>query len=367
MDERNVTERLRKVIRSTLAGLNLDKAQWPVFLREQFNIFKKGDRGICEKELRLFLRSLQIFLTDQSFSRIFRVIDFDRDGRILWGDLEAIVFPELAEQASTVRVGAKAQAAHTGGKAFHSDRSRKSRQERRSIKGSSKDGKEGDGKTSPRFGFRYATSAPPSSDTLSREGAGADDNVGDDAGAEIDTGRNTAATFSSSFSGGTGVGVGAGAHARAYEQHLEQLRRGRAPSDEGGFGPSPSLGLSLGLGLDLGLGSKGDKGDKGLEVAESDGLQGAIAEGEEGEEEEGEDGMEDGGEDGEEKDESDFEPEEGSEDGPVRSLPTEESRFMNPRSLLARHRIRSMRFEADEAAGEYPQDGNESWGEPGEP
>jgi hypothetical protein len=114
LDERNVTERLRKVIRSTLSGLSFEKDLWPSFLREQFAVFKKeGAKGISEKELRLFLRSLQIFLTDISVSRIFRVIDFDRDGRVSWEDLQAIVFPELVEMAIQVQYMSYSNIPHT--------------------------------------------------------------------------------------------------------------------------------------------------------------------------------------------------------------------------------------------------------------
>jgi len=99
LDARNVTERLRKIIRSTLAGLNFEKIKWNGFLHEQFHLFKKdGAQGLNEKEMRLFLHSLQIFLTDTSVARIFTVIDFDRDGRVTWKDLSDIVFPELTQQ-----------------------------------------------------------------------------------------------------------------------------------------------------------------------------------------------------------------------------------------------------------------------------
>lgn len=99
LDARNVAERLRKIIRSTLAGLNFEKLKWNSFLYEQFHLFKKdGADGITEKQMRQFLHSLQIFLTDTSVSRIFNVIDFDRDGKVTWKDLSDIVFPELAQQ-----------------------------------------------------------------------------------------------------------------------------------------------------------------------------------------------------------------------------------------------------------------------------
>lgn len=99
LDERNVTERLRKVIRSTLAGLSFEKVRWQGFLFEQFHLFKKeAAAGVTEKDFRLFLHSLQIFLTHTSVARIFAVIDFDRDGRVAWKDLSDIVFPELAQQ-----------------------------------------------------------------------------------------------------------------------------------------------------------------------------------------------------------------------------------------------------------------------------
>lgn len=122
LDARNVTERLRKIIRSTLAGLNFEKIKWNGFLHEQFHVFKKeGAVGITEKDMRLFLHSLQIFLTATSVSRIFSVIDFDRDGKVTWKDLSDIVFPELAQQQ--LKVNRKANS----GKSMKSVKGGKSR------------------------------------------------------------------------------------------------------------------------------------------------------------------------------------------------------------------------------------------------
>jgi hypothetical protein len=122
LDARNVTERLRKIVRSTLAGLNFEKIKWNGFLHEQFHVFKKeGAVGITEKDMRLFLHSLQIFLTATSVSRIFSVIDFDRDGKVTWKDLSDIVFPELAQQQ--LKVNRKANS----GKSMKSVKGGKSR------------------------------------------------------------------------------------------------------------------------------------------------------------------------------------------------------------------------------------------------
>lgn len=130
LDARNVTERLRKIIRSTLVGLNFEKIKWNGFLHEQFYLFKKdGAVGLNEKEMRLFLHSLQIFLTDTSVSRIFSVIDFDRDGRVTWKELSDIVFPELTQQQ--LKVNRKASHASKATKSVKASKSAK----RKSIVG----------------------------------------------------------------------------------------------------------------------------------------------------------------------------------------------------------------------------------------
>ena len=126
LDARNVTERLRKIVRSTLVGLNFEKIKWNGFLHEQFHLFKKdGAVGLNEKEMRLFLHSLQIFLTDVSVARIFSVIDFDRDGRVTWKELSDIVFPELTQQQ--LKVNRKASHASKATKSVKASKSAKRR------------------------------------------------------------------------------------------------------------------------------------------------------------------------------------------------------------------------------------------------
>jgi len=96
VDERNVKHRVRKVIRTALRTMEIPKEEWHTFTEDQFMLFVPyNDRGLNQTNLRLFLHSMQIFLTDNTVSRIFSVLDFDRDNKILWEDLSPIIFPEL--------------------------------------------------------------------------------------------------------------------------------------------------------------------------------------------------------------------------------------------------------------------------------
>lgn len=99
VDERNVTQRLRKIVRGALRDLELPKDEWNSYLRTHFDQFVAENRkGLTESDFRLFLHSLHVFLTDLSVHRIFGVIDFDRDGILTWENISPIVFPDLQKK-----------------------------------------------------------------------------------------------------------------------------------------------------------------------------------------------------------------------------------------------------------------------------
>jgi len=99
VDERNVKQRVRKVIRTALRTLEIPRENWLMFTMDQFDLYiPDNDVGLNLSNLKLFLHSMQIFLTDATTKRIFTVLDFDKDDRILWDELMPIVFPELVRK-----------------------------------------------------------------------------------------------------------------------------------------------------------------------------------------------------------------------------------------------------------------------------
>jgi hypothetical protein len=99
IDERNVTQRLRKTLRNKLASLDLeDEDMWETFLAMQWDLFvDKGSKGVNIDGFKRFLHSIQIYLSHSSVERIFSVVDFDQDGIVRWVDVTTIVFPEMAK------------------------------------------------------------------------------------------------------------------------------------------------------------------------------------------------------------------------------------------------------------------------------
>ena len=96
LDERVVTQRLRKMVRTTLSEIEPDKTNWHYFLCEVFGHYVPEFRhGVCPKQFTLFLHGIQIHLSKKSIKRIFKVIDFDQSGYISWNEFSRIVFPEL--------------------------------------------------------------------------------------------------------------------------------------------------------------------------------------------------------------------------------------------------------------------------------
>jgi len=65
------------------------------FLSEQFSHYvREGNSGLTNKDFRIFLHHLQIRLTWESTSKIFKIIDMDNDGFLEWEDFSRIIFPE---------------------------------------------------------------------------------------------------------------------------------------------------------------------------------------------------------------------------------------------------------------------------------
>jgi hypothetical protein len=106
LEEQYVVQRLRKTIRNELKKITPDLTTEDAkeFLRGKFAFFANESdyEGVNEKRFKLFLHSFQIFLTDASISRIFSVIDFDRDGYVTWNDMNVIVLPDFRQE--TVKV-----------------------------------------------------------------------------------------------------------------------------------------------------------------------------------------------------------------------------------------------------------------------
>ena len=96
IDERVVTQRLRKMVRSSLLSIEPVKANWAPFLTQVFSHYVSDNRpGLSTKQFSLFLHGIQIHLSLSSIEAIFKVIDFDQSGYITWIEFSSIVFPEL--------------------------------------------------------------------------------------------------------------------------------------------------------------------------------------------------------------------------------------------------------------------------------
>ena len=96
LDERVVTQRLRKMVRTTLSEIEPNKENWHFFLNEVFSHYvPESKSGVSSKQFTLFLHGIQIHISIKSVKRIFSVIDFDQSGYITWDELSSIIFPEL--------------------------------------------------------------------------------------------------------------------------------------------------------------------------------------------------------------------------------------------------------------------------------
>lgn len=100
IDERVVTQRLRKMVRASLHDIEPNKANWPLFLSELFSYYiAENKEGLAAKPFTLFLHGLKIFLSESSVQKIFKVIDFDQNGCISYPEFFNVVFPELPRPA----------------------------------------------------------------------------------------------------------------------------------------------------------------------------------------------------------------------------------------------------------------------------
>lgn len=149
-DERNVKHRLRKVIRTALRTMEVPREKWHDFARDQFDMFLPvdgDDDGLDEAHMRLFLHSMQIFLTDATVKKVFSVIDFNGDGTLSWDEISPIVFPELVKKHVKINKNKTAPTegdSSTSGVTFsiegdlteNSEKKRKEREERKKKRAS---------------------------------------------------------------------------------------------------------------------------------------------------------------------------------------------------------------------------------------
>ncbi len=131
-DERNVNMRLRRIVRTALRKLNVPKNSWPAFVGEKFKLHASpSDQFMSQQQFKVFLHSIQVFLTDESLKNLFVVLDGDCDGKLIWyGGLFPIIFPEHVKQTVQIK---KSRGHGHGGKSS----------KRRSSKNSSGSGGEG--------------------------------------------------------------------------------------------------------------------------------------------------------------------------------------------------------------------------------
>jgi hypothetical protein len=98
VDERNVTQRLRRIVRDTMKRWDVSRKEWRARLQSHFESFADVDNTIDKENFKAFLHDVKIFFTDESLKNLFKVIDVDRDGRISWSIVSTIVFPEHKKQ-----------------------------------------------------------------------------------------------------------------------------------------------------------------------------------------------------------------------------------------------------------------------------
>jgi hypothetical protein len=102
IEERNVTHRLRRLIRDKLKELG-EKKNWKRILYDYFSMKMDVNEEITRNEWRDFLYSLNIQLTNNSIRRLFQVIDQDQDGFIHWNDLYMMIFPDLMRKKIRIK------------------------------------------------------------------------------------------------------------------------------------------------------------------------------------------------------------------------------------------------------------------------
>jgi hypothetical protein len=94
IDERNVTQRLRRIVRDTMKTWEVPRKEWPGRLQAYFDLYADADHTMDKDSFKAFLHEIQIFITDDSLKNLFKVIDVDRDHRIAWSMLTKIIFPD---------------------------------------------------------------------------------------------------------------------------------------------------------------------------------------------------------------------------------------------------------------------------------
>lgn len=104
VDERNVTQRLRRIVREAMKGWDLPKKEWMPALKERFDEYADDyDNTIDKDNFKALLHDIKIFITDESLKNLFTVIDVDKDKRISWHILSSIVFPDHRKKRIKLR------------------------------------------------------------------------------------------------------------------------------------------------------------------------------------------------------------------------------------------------------------------------
>jgi hypothetical protein len=98
IEERTVTQRLRRLIRDQLKELNSEKKYWKNELYSKYSEVMDENEEITRKEWKIFLHSFGLHLTNHSTKQLFQVIDNDQDGFISWNDLYILIFPDLIKK-----------------------------------------------------------------------------------------------------------------------------------------------------------------------------------------------------------------------------------------------------------------------------
>jgi hypothetical protein len=99
VDERNVRQRVRKVLRAALRAMEIPKENWEQYTQDQFELFiPDSDVGLNLANFKLFLHSMQIFLTDVTVDKIFKVLDVTLEDEVQWENVFPVVFPELVRK-----------------------------------------------------------------------------------------------------------------------------------------------------------------------------------------------------------------------------------------------------------------------------
>lgn len=109
VEKTTLIDRLRLMIKSTLAGLDFERITWKPFLIEQFKIYQSRDmkNRMHVHNFQRLLRSLQIRLPLEKCQHIFEYIDVRRKGYITCEAFADLMFPELQRKKIKIDLSKK--------------------------------------------------------------------------------------------------------------------------------------------------------------------------------------------------------------------------------------------------------------------